>query len=181
MALRPIVYATQMVFCGLALFALREPSGCCATEQETAPVEARGLAPHLAVDRKDEGRLHPGAVVQPGDVVQVSYVAAGHDYGVVVSIDGRGGVTLHHPPRPQDVPRVKARGEIPLNHAFELDDAPGFERFFFVTASGHPPEPEAVMDAARRLATAGFVAARVDPLPLPEDLSQTSFLLRKAP
>lgn len=181
MALRPIVYAAQMVLCGLALFALREPSGCCAPQRQTPTPQARGLAPHLAVDRKDEGRLHPGAVVESGDVVQVSYVAAGNDYGVVISIDGRGGVTLHHPARLHDVPRVKARGEIPLNHAFELDDAPGFERFFFVTASGHPPEPEAVMNAARRLATAGFVAARVDPLPLPEDLSQSSFLLRKAP
>lgn len=181
MALRPIAYATQMVFYGLALFALREPSACCVPEREAPPVNARGLSPHLAVDRKDEGRLHPGAVVAPGDVVQVSYVAAGNDYGVVVSIDGRGGVTLHHPARVHDVARVKSRGEIPLNHAFELDDAPGFERFFFVTTSGHPLEPEAVMNAARRLATTGFVAARVDPLPLPEDLSQSSFLLRKAP
>lgn len=181
MALRPIVDAAQRVFCGFALLALRDPSGCWETQQQTPPNDARGLSPHLSVDRKDEGRLRPGALVEPGDVVQVSYVAAGHDYGVVVSIDGRGEVTLHHPARPRDVPRVKARGEVPLDHAFEFDDAPGFERFFFVTASGHPLEPEAVMAAARRLATAGFVAARVDPLPLPEDLSQTSFLLRKAP
>ncbi len=181
MVLRPIAYAAQMVFCGLALFALREPSGCAGGPEASRRVHRRGLEPRLEIDCQDTGRLQPGAVVAPGDVVQVSYVAAGHRYGVVVSVDGRGSVTLHHPPRLEDVPKVRARGENPLSHAFELDDAPGFERFFFVTASGEPPDPGVVLEAAHRLARGGLVAARSEPLPLPNDLAQTSFLLRKAP
>lgn len=112
--------------------------------------------------------------------MQVSYVAAGNRFGVVVSVDGRGGVTLHHPASPRDVPRVKARGETPLPYAFELDDAPGFERFFFVTGPGVSLDPTLVVEAAHALVLSGHGAARVEPLPLPAELGQTSFLLRKA-
>jgi len=175
--LRP---AAQIVICGLALLALRGPFAC-GVESEESPAPARGLRPHLAVHLADVGRLESGAEVEAGDVVQVSYVAAGNRYGVVVSIDGRGVVTLHHPPRALDVPRIRARGEVPLPYAFELDDAPAFERFFFVTTPARPLDTGAVLEAARKLASAGVVASRTLPLPLPEALDQSSFLLRKAP
>lgn len=176
--LRP---AAQIVVCGLALVALRGPFACGVESEESPVAGSRGLRPHLAVHLADVGRLESGAAVAAGDVVQVSYVAAGNRYGVVVSIDGRGVVTLHHPPRVADVPRLRARGEVPLPYAFELDDAPAFERFFFVTAAADPPETRVILEAARKLASAGLVAARTLPLPLPEELDQSSFLLRKAP
>ena len=185
--LRPavqIVSGGLVVLALLALFtllALGGPPGCGVEAEEPLAPAPRGLRPHLAVHLANVGRLESGAQVGAGDVVQVSYVAAGNRYGVVVSVDGRGVVTLHHPSRASDVPRVRARGEIPLPHAFELDDAPALERFFFVTTATRPLETGLVLEAARKLASAGLVAARTLPLPLSDEVDQSSFLLRKTP
>ena len=38
--------------------------------------------------------------VRPGDVLQLSFVSGGRSHGAVLSIDGRGSVTLHAPESP---------------------------------------------------------------------------------
>jgi hypothetical protein len=63
---------------------------------------------------------------------------------------------------------------VSLASAFELDDAPAFERFFFVTS----PEPFAVAvvtEAAARLGPSG-AGGRLE---LPPSLEQSTLLLRK--
>src|SRR5688572_23048085 len=141
-----------------------------------------GLEPHLVIHRKagtEIVRLHDGTVAHPGDIVQVSYVAAGNKHGVVLSVDGGGTVTLHHPRVATDAPALQARGEHPLSHAFELDGAPGFERFFLVTSGDTPTDVDAAIAAARALAASGPSVARVDPLSLPPTWRQSSVLLDK--
>ncbi|MGH1342112.1 MAG: hypothetical protein ACRBN8_11200 [Nannocystales bacterium] len=183
MAHRPAAFLFEAILLSLALLALGEPWRCLADPQFVARQPARGLVPHLEIDRRagdSVNRLQVGAQVRSGDVVQVSYIAAGNRFGVVVSVDGRGAVTLHHPRAAHEVPRIKARGETPLPHAFELDDAPGFERFFFVTGARVSLDPSSVLEAAHALAADGIVASRYEPLPLPAELGQSSFLLRKS-
>ena len=100
-------------------------------------------------------RLREGALVRPGDVLQVSYIAAGASDGVILSIDGRGVLTQHFPPpqAPSAATRLVQGGAIPLTSAYELDDAPAFERFFFVTSSGPTPlRVDLVTRAAEALA-----------------------------
>ncbi|MBV1858131.1 MAG: hypothetical protein KUG77_06935 [Nannocystaceae bacterium] len=182
MAHRPAAVVLEAVLLCLALNALGALCDCVADPQLAPRRPARGLRPHLEVDRNTAGtidRLHSGARVGRGDVVQLSYVAAGNRFGVIVSVDGRGEVTLHHPEDANEVPRVKTRGETPLASAFELDDAPGFERFFFVTGRRVSLDPHAVVEAAHVLATQGPGAAQAESLPLPTELRQSSFLLRK--
>ena len=61
------------------------------------------VEPHLVIDRRTAAgheRLAADQVVASGDLLQVSYVPAGRQHGVIVSIDGAGTVTLH-PPREQ--------------------------------------------------------------------------------
>jgi hypothetical protein len=139
-----------------------------------------GGAPRLIMHRQRGGaveRLASGAAVRAHDLVQISYAAAGRSFGVVLSIDGRGKVTLHHPDAGGDN-RLQGGGrEVLLGHAFELDDAPDFERFFFVV-SRTPFATERVLESAERLAGAGHEAAE-RPLDLPSDLEQTSVVLRK--
>jgi hypothetical protein len=109
-------------------------------------------------------------------VVQVSYVAAGNGYGIILSVDGRGAVTLHAPETgAQSVP-LAASGTHALPRAYELDDAPAFERFILVTSST-PFALDEVLAAARALAASP--QARTAPLPLPEGLTQVSFTLNK--
>lgn len=81
--------------------------------------------------------------VSPGDILQVSYRSGGWSHGVLVSLDGAGAVTLHFPETSGDSTALQAEGTAVL-HAFELDDAPAFERFLFFTANG-PLDPGAIV------------------------------------
>jgi hypothetical protein len=112
-----------------------------------------------------------------GDVLQLSYVSFGRPYGAILSIDGRGAVILHFPPTPDQSTRLDPRGETLLPQAYELDDAPDFERFYLVTSTA-PVDLQAVLAAARQVARSG-VANRTATLPLPDRLGQSSFLIRK--
>lgn len=108
----------------------------------------------LTIDRKSAAgseRLGDDALVQPGDRLQLQYRAADATHGVIVSIDGGGGVTLHHPADASASTELTGSGLVALDHSYELDVAPGFERFFFVTARS-PVDIDAVVDAARVLA-----------------------------
>lgn len=122
-------------------------------------------------------RLASGRTVRPGDVLQLSYAAAGATHGVIVSVDGAGAVTLHHPAREGLSTALGGEGETPLPEAYELDAAPGFERFFLVTAQA-PIDVGAVLAAAGLLARDPMVA-RDAALTLPRGLSQSSVLLVK--
>ena len=56
--------------------------------------------PHILVHRKVNDTvelLESGDEAKAGDLLQIAYVSAGADYGVILSIDGRGVVTLHYP------------------------------------------------------------------------------------
>ncbi len=100
-------------------------------------VRLKGLEPHLVLYKKTVSgavRLHAPARAAPGDVVQLAYVAAGRRYGAIASIDSTGAVTLHLPESGGAAVPLAPQSETPLPHAFELDHAPGSERFLFVTA-----------------------------------------------
>ena len=97
-------------------------------------------------------------------------------YGVLLSIDGAGRVTQHLPePGASAASTLHAPSEIRLPSAYELDDAPGFERFLLITST-QPFPVAAALDAARSLAGQGQ-SARTAPLPLPPAFHQTSVLL----
>lgn len=122
---------------GVALFALRPPAVTQVQDDGPEITNIKGLRPQLAVYRKlgeRADRLAAGALVRPGDTLQLAYVAAGRRYGVVVSVDARGTVTPHLPEAPGASVVLAGPGETALPHAFSLDDSPGFERFVLVAA-----------------------------------------------
>lgn len=136
--------------------------------------------PRLRIHRQGVGEpelLGEQARARRGDVLQLSYVSGGSRHGVVVSVDGRGAVTLHHPSTPTGDTALGPGEAVPLAHAYELDDAPDFERFLFVTSDA-PLKVASVLEAARVLARQP-TDARTLPLPLPATLGQTSFTLEK--
>jgi hypothetical protein len=139
--------------------------------------------PMLRIHRQ-QGEGEPEQLVdharaRRGDVLQVSYVSGGSPHGVVVSVDGRGAVTLHHPATLTGATALTPGEAVSLGHAYELDDAPGFERFLFVTSEA-PLDVAQVLEAARELARQPS-EARTRPLALPAPLAQTSFTLEKVP
>jgi hypothetical protein len=140
----------------------------------------KGIGPALTIYRHtDRGSetMADGAVARPGDLLRVGYGAAERDYGVILSIDGRGTVTMH---LPRNGRRAALLGHGRLNlldEAYELDDAPGWERFYFVTADA-AFDVAPIAQAARRAAGADL---RSPPglLPLSREFTQSMFLLQK--
>jgi hypothetical protein len=167
----------------VALFVVARPTGpgvgVGVDTQAPEVTRTKGLLPQLVLHRQGAAgpeRLADGTAAAAGDVVQVAYVAAGHPYGVILSLDGRGAVTLHAPEvGPHSVPLAPS-GTHALPRAYALDDAPAFERFILIT-SDTPFDLEEVVAAAR--AVAASADARTAPLALREGYTQVSFTLEK--
>ncbi len=132
-----------------------------------APTErSKGLTPALRVYKQGSDTsgarqavlLDPGSEVAEGDLLQIGYLAPGAQHGVILSIDGRGALSLHHPQTAGGSTALESDGEVLLPRAYELDDAPGFERFFLIT-SQQSIDVAAILKAARALAADSTRAA----------------------
>ena len=184
---RPIVWWALPVGLGTAVLVLlftlpaavidSNLSRTGSTAEDSRP---KGIRPALAVYRRtDRGSetVADGSIARSGDLVRLGYAAVPQTYGVILSVDGRGTVTRHLPANgPRAALLARDRMNL-LDAAYELDDAPGWERFYFVTA-------DAAFDVEPIVATARQLAVRdlhhpPGPLPLGREFSQTMFLLQK--
>jgi hypothetical protein len=123
-------------------------------------------------------QLGQDAPCNAGDVIQLRYNAGGRRYGVIASVDGAGVVTLHYPASEDAPPEATklAPQATALPQAYALDDAPRFERFFFLTAN-QPIDLQQSLSALRALAQRDDSADA--PLELPDGVRQWSLRLRK--
>lgn len=117
--------------------------------------------------------LRGGSEVRTGDQLSITYTAGDARHGVILSVDGRAEVTLHFPDSPGKSTRLVPGAAQHLAFAYELDDAPGFERFFFVT-SAEPIDVKVILETARRLGN-----DPQSPLPLPAGCASRELLLKK--
>lgn len=126
----------------------------------------------------DAERLKNGDRAGAGDLLQVAYSAGEAGYGIILSIDGNGVVTLHFPySRGGSTALDKKKIKTFLRNAYELDNAPGFERFFFIT-SREELDVNAVIATAKKWA-ASPGQARAETLDLGGPYKQTSVLIVK--
>jgi hypothetical protein len=135
----------------------------------------KGVKPSLTLYRKTAvgtEKLDDGAVLRAGDLVRVAYQGAGRAYGVIVSIDGRGGVTLHLPASGPVSARLLPGDRVLLDRAYELDDAPRFEKFYLITGDV-PFDVGPIVEAASRAAAASGPAGP-PPLAVGPGLDQAS-------
>ncbi|MGD2294935.1 MAG: hypothetical protein PVF22_03780 [Candidatus Aminicenantes bacterium] len=136
--------------------------------------------PHLLIYRKkdnDVELLKDGDTAEPGDLLQIAYGAAGTSYGVILSLDGSGVVTLHYPGRETESALLGEQKVVLLSSAYELDKAPDFERFFFITSESEIDVP-IILGLARTLAGEPE-KAQTKKLPLSTEFSQFSVRLKK--
>ena len=141
----------------------------------------KGGAPGLAVYRKTASgaaELGDGTAAVNGDLLQLRYGAGAMRYGAILSLDGRGVLTRHFPDSPSQSrsPQLASAGAV-LEEAYQLDDAPLFERFFIFSAD-RPFDLSAVEGALRDLARSSDRGASGAPR-LPSGLEWRSLLLRK--
>ncbi len=158
-----------------------EPEVTPKTQPAAYGERSKGLHPRVVIFRQlahSAEELSQGASVQAHDLLQLGYVAGGRGFGTLLSIDGRGVVTLHTPRLPNAKPVLKEEnGTQLLERAYELDDAPDFERFFFIT-SERAFDVQQVLSAAESLARDPARAMRA-PLVLGPNIEQSSVLLQK--
>lgn len=99
---------------------------------------SKGDGPRMFIYLKDGEQalqLDNNSLVRENDVLQISYVASGQQYGIILSIDGNGTITQHYPDEGATAGKLDTTGEVALPFSYKLDNAPSFERFFFITGS----------------------------------------------
>lgn len=186
---RVLIYASvaaALLLVILVLPLLKEKPGMVYTDAERDVILIKGIpkvdlsVTQLLVYRKIQDQvemLADGDHARAGDLLQLAYVATEETYGMIFSIDGRGLVTLHFPEDSRESTKLEMNKQLSLPNAIELDDAPGFERFFFLT-SRTPIDVDAVLKELKDLTEYPEQARQID-LDLPGNLKQYSFLILK--
>jgi hypothetical protein len=176
--------AAAAVLALLALFALREGAFPFLAGAGSEATRLKGGPAHLTVFRKTEAgaeEVRDGSLVMQRDILQIGYTAGEARYGVIFSVDGRGVLTFHLPRdyrgQPAGAPELEKQGQAVLPYAYELDDAPGFERFFFVSARS--PFPVRDVERAARALAAHPEEAEKGSLRLPPGLVVQSLDVKK--
>lgn len=135
----------------------------------------KGMESYLVahkVSRDSLERLDAGVLAQEGERLQLSVVGAADQYAVVCSQDGNGQVTLHFPVNGESGKIAESPSNLP--NSYELDDAPGFERFVLITSS-KPLQVDEVVAKVRTMSMAP--GARVEGLA--EGTHQWSLIVKK--
>lgn len=99
---------------------------------------AKGLKTGLEIWRKtaeSTEKLANNSEARAGDLLQVRYIAEKKCYGVILSMDGNGVLTVHLSGKSGKAAELETGRVISLSNAYELDDAPKFETFYFITDS----------------------------------------------
>lgn len=148
-------------------------------------VRLKGSVPELSVYRSVEGpdtrdalaeELFDGALARAGDRLQLAYNAGDREYGAIVSVDGRGGVYTHFPLEISSEPRLEVGRDHRLPYGYQLDDAPKFEHFFFIT-SRESFSVQQLVQAVR--SQADSITERADSLELGDGFEIISVTIRK--
>lgn len=172
--------AAAALFVTLGLPMLQNQAMPNLADENGAAIRLKGIKPHFQIYRQtgtDAEPLTDQDLARENDLLQLSYVAAGAEYGVLLSIDGRGAVTLHYPDSPYGDQRLASDGEYALPFSYQLDDAPSFERFYFIAGEEEIPM-ELVMEEAERVAMSR-TGKWVESFRIPEEFTQQSILLLK--
>jgi len=114
-------------------------------------VRFKGLQPHLNIyQQTDSGAklVNNNAILHEGDSLQLSYIAAGQQFGAIFSIDSRNIVTQHFPFDGESSVKLHTSGELMMERSYQLDDAPKYEHFFFIT-SNSPFDLQKIINLAK--------------------------------
>ena len=141
----------------------------------------KGLQPALVVYRRsDRGTetLADGDVARPGDLLRLGYTAAG-TCATASSCRSTGAERSRFICLRTGRARLRsdAAAHVLLDQAYELDDAPSWERFYFVTGDT-AFESRRSVEAARRAAARGLQSPPAA-LSIPGALTQSTFSLQK--
>lgn len=98
----------------------------------------KGLKTGLEIWRKTADsteKLANNNEARAGDLLQIRYAVPEQCYGVLLSLDGNGVLTIHLSGKQGKAVKLEAGKTISLESAYELDNAPKFETFYLLTAN----------------------------------------------
>ncbi len=78
--------------------------------------------------------LKNNSAVEDFEKIQIAYRPGEGNYGFIFSLDGRGRLTLHYPESFGSSMIMQAGSQTLLPFAYQLDDAPNFERFYLAVS-----------------------------------------------
>jgi len=122
-------------------------------EPELEVTRLKGMESSLIIYRKNDGdieQLKNNAKVTENDKLQLAYIAGNAKHGVIFSLDGNRQITLHYPGNNESSTRLTNNGETALAFSYVLDNAPNYERFYFIT-SDQPLNVSSIMAQAEQL------------------------------
>ncbi len=144
-------------------------------------VRIKGMQPGLFILRKAGSRteqIENLSKAFKGDLLQIGYTSTGdYRYGVILSIDGRGAVTLHYPESENSDTLLQTNRKVMLQRAYELDDSPGFEKFILIL-SRDPVDVKSIIEKAKVLAESGEGSLN-DSITASGTMSEYSLTLKK--
>jgi len=139
---------------------------------------AKGTTPGIEVWRKNGAeaeRLPQNAAARSGDIVQLRYIVPEPCYGALVSVDGRGVLTVHLSGEAGKAAPLTPGRPIALSNSYQLDDAPLFETFYLVTAK----DAFDIESVTKSLKAANHPVDKTGKEVLPDNRIITAFTLRK--
>lgn len=107
------------------------------SEVAFADTRIKGLSSRFEVWKKQGEsaiQMQDKDSVTAGDELQIRYAVTEKCFGLLFSMDGNGVVTIHIGNN-NEAAELDPQGMKALPFAYKLDDAPQFEKFFFVTGS----------------------------------------------
>lgn len=167
---------------GTALFNWQNQSGIFNPDQNSETINVKTNIElkifRIKANGEENEKLDENQVVKENDILQIAYTTdQQRAYGMIFSIDGRGIVTMHYPEYKGGSIKLQFGSRVELPHSYQLDDAPRFERFFFV-ASAKQFAPADILNKAYALAQDPAASATKN-LELGEGFIQKSILLLK--
>ena len=136
---KTIPYFSGLAIAALALFVVGPVFFTQSYNQEASEeiVYAKGLDSRIILYLKegsDSRILKEGDLLKEGDELRIAYFSGNAPYGVILSIDGRNTITVHYPYGDGQNPLISTGKEVRLDFSYELDDAPKYEKFYFITS-----------------------------------------------
>lgn len=145
-----------------------------ANHPKGAQVRLKGTGAELSFTVETVSGTRPGdsgEMLGAGTQLQLSYDAGDYTHMAVLGIDGAGQVTVHYPEDQERMALAPSGSHGPLPLSLTLTNSAGPERFVAVFARGGAKVDE-LIKAAQAMDERGV-------LPIPVDMVQSSFVVRK--
>jgi hypothetical protein len=130
----PLSACAALLLCATLMLNVPSDNAVIMSEDGT---RVKGLKTDIEIWRKTADsaeQLSNNSVARAGDLLQIRYAVPKQCYGVLLSLDGNGVLTIHLSGNQGKAAKLEAGKVVPLENAYELDDAQKFETFYLLTA-----------------------------------------------